>query len=330
MLESSYLIYGAIFLCALLLVEGIYYLVNDNVGRTSKVNRRMQLLDAGQTNREVYETLLRRTPDSVSMFGPAGSLYGWFDQLVMQAGVSIATARILLFMVGLAVFTFICVLVFARATFIPSVMPLPVAAGIAGVLIGFGGPILQLKAMRDGRIKKFSEQLPDALDVMVRSLKAGHPVSAAMNLVTREMPDPIGTEFGIAVDEMTYGLDLRDALENLGDRVKVKDFQYVVVSISIQHDTGGNLAEVLAGLSRVIRDRYKLFRKVRALSGEGRMSAVVLSVLPFGTFTIIFSLSPQYYTKVFGDPLFLPIAGGSLGMMVIGIMIMYRMVNFRV
>ena len=151
-----------------------------------------------------------------------------------------------------------------------------------------------------------------------------------MNLVTREMPDPIGTEFGIAVDEMTYGLDLRDALENLGDRVDVKDFQYVVVSISIQHDTGGNLAEVLSGLSKVIRDRFKLFRKIKALSGEGRMSAIVLSLLPFVTFAVIFSISPRFYTRVFPDPLFLPIAGGGFAMMLVGIFIMYRMVNFRV
>jgi tight adherence protein B len=330
MLESSYLIYGAIFLCALLLVEGVYYLVNDNVGRASTVNRRMQLLASGQSNREVYETLLRRTASNLSAYGLAGRIYSALDHLVMQAGITLPTVRILMFMVGLAAFAFIAILVLARTTFIPSVMPLPMAALLGGVLIGFGFPLLHINSKRAARLKKFGEQLPDALDVMVRSLRAGHPVSAAMNLVTREMPDPIGTEFGIAVDEMTYGLDLRDALENLGDRVKVKDFQYVVVSISIQHDTGGNLAEVLAGLSKVIRDRYKLFRKIRALSGEGRMSALVLSVLPFITFTVIFTLSPGYYKSAWGDPLFMPIAVGGAGAMLFGIFVMYRMVNFRV
>ena len=129
------------------------------------------------------------------------------------------------------------------------------------VLFGIIAPIMHLKTMRANRVKKFSEQLPDALDIMVRSLQAGHPISAAMSLVSKEMSDPIGTEFGIAVDEMTYGLDMRDALESMGRRMEVQDFQYVVVSINIQHETGGNLAEVLRNLSTVIRDRFRMFKK---------------------------------------------------------------------
>ena len=330
LIETQYLVYGAIFLCALLLIEGIYFLVSDSVGGRITVNRRMSLLESGHSTREVYEQLLRRQPKRIDALGIAGDAFKSFDSLIMQAGLSISAGKMMALIAGLFGLVFIGVMVGARSTFIPSIMPLPLAALLAALMIGIGLPILYLVRKKDARLKKFSEQLPDALNVMVRSLQAGHPVSAAMNLVTKEMADPIGTEFGIAVDEMTYGLDLRDALANLGERVKVNDFQYVVVSISIQHDTGGNLAEVLAGLSRVIRDRFKLFRKIKALSGEGRMSAMVLSLLPFITVTVIFTLSPTFYLDVIEDPMFLPIAGGAFLLMLTGIFIMYRMVNFRV
>ena len=197
---------------------------------------------------------------------------------------------------------------------------------LAGVL----APIVYLNWLRTKRIKDFGEQLPDALDIMVRSLQAGHPISAAVSLVSKEMNDPIGTEFGIAVDEMTYGLDMREALYNMGRRIEIQDFQYVVVSINIQHETGGNLAEVLRNLSMVIRDRFRMFKKIRALSSEGRLSAVVLSFLPFAVGAIIFTGNPGFYLNVADDPLFLPMMGAALGLMLAGIFIMYRMVNFRV
>jgi tight adherence protein B len=165
---------------------------------------------------------------------------------------------------------------------------------------------------------------------MVRSLQAGHPISAAISLVSKEMGDPIGTEFGIAVDEMTYGLDMREALYNMGRRIEIQDFQYVVVSINIQHETGGNLAEVLRNLSTVIRDRFRMFKKIRALSSEGRLSAIVLSFLPFAVGAIIFTGNPGFYLNVADDPLFLPMMAAALGLMLAGIFIMYRMVNFRV
>ena len=330
LIESQYFVYGAIFVCALLVVEGVYYLFFENVFGRSNANRRMQMLAGGATTREVYEQLLRRPSDNLQFLGPLIHPYMAFDRMVMQAGISMATSRILIIIGALWGTVFFSVLVLGRTTNLAAVMPLPIAAALAATLLGAGLPFMRIMSMRSDRLKQFGAQLPDSLDVMVRSLHAGHPVSAAMNLVTKEMPDPIGTEFGIAVDEMTYGLDLRDALHNLADRVPVEDFQYVVVSIGIQHDTGGNLAEVLHGLSTVIRDRFKLFRKIKALSGEGRMSAMILSILPFITVAVIFVISPTFYLSVLDDPLFAPIAGGAFGLMLIGIYIMYKMVNFRV
>ena len=146
----------------------------------------------------------------------------------------------------------------------------------------------------------------------------------------REVGALDGARVGIAVDEMTYGLDMREALQNMGRRIEVQDFQYVVVAINIQHETGGNLAEVLRNLSTVIRDRFRMFKKIKALSSEGRLSAIVLSFLPFAVGALIFTGNPGFYLDVADDPLFLPMMGAALGLMLAGIYVMYRMVNFRV
>jgi tight adherence protein B len=262
--------------------------------------------------------------------GPLGDWLIRFDRLIAQSGLTVSTGRMLLIMAGLALATFLFLLYFVSSGTLPANPIAIVGWVLLSVLVGIVAPVVHLTSRRANRLKKFSEQLPDALDIMVRSLQAGHPISAAMNLVSKEMADPIGTEFGIAVDEMTYGLDMRDALVSMGRRMEVQDFQYVVVSINIQHETGGNLAEVLRNLSTVIRDRFRMFKKIRALSSEGRMSAVVLSGLPFFVGAIIFSGNPQFYLRVIDDPLFLPMMGGALGLMLAGIYIMYRMVNFRV
>ena len=128
--------------------------------------------------------------------------------------------------------------------------------------------------------KKMQEQFPVALDVFVRGLRAGHPIAAALDLLTVEMPDPIGSQFGIAVDEVTYGAELRDALQNMAERWDMEDMRMFVVSLSVQNETGGNLAEILENLSRVIRERHAMMMKVRALSSEGRMTATMLTDPP--------------------------------------------------
>src|SRR5206468_2481990 len=147
-----------------------------------------------------------------------------------------------------------------------------VLAVVAGVLVVF----LFLRRKRSKRIARFSGQLPDALDVIVRGVRVGHPFSTAMGLVAKEMPDPIGTEFGMASDEITFGLDVRRAVGNLYRRVGQEDLLFLVVAINIQNQTGGNLAEVLSRLSRLIRNRIKVRAKIKSLTAEGRMSAIVL------------------------------------------------------
>ena len=329
-IEPIYLLYGAIFLAALLLVEGLYLLYQDTRGGSSAVNRRMSMLATGKDSQQVFEHLRRRPTSRAEQLGIFGGWFVRFDRLIAQSGLTISTGRMLLIMLGLMLSCFLFLLYFTNAGTLPGQPAAIVGWVLLSLLAGVLVPIVYLKYLRSDRIKKFSEQLPDALDIMVRSLQAGHPISAAIGLVSKEMNDPIGTEFGIAVDEMTYGLDMREALYNMGRRIEIQDFEYVVVSINIQHETGGNLAEVLNNLSVVIRDRFRMFKKIRALSSEGRLSAVVLSFLPFAVGAIIFTGNPGFYLNVADDPLFLPMMGGALGLMLVGIFIMYRMVNFRV
>jgi len=329
-IEPIYLLYGAIFLAALLLVEGLYLLYQDTRGGSGAVNRRMSMLATGRDSKKVFEHLRRKPTTRAQKLGIFGAWFIRFDRLIAQSGLTISTGRMLLIMAGLSVACFLFMLYFTNSGTLPGDPTAIFGWVLLSILVGILAPVVYLRSLKMNRLKKFSEQLPDALDIMVRSLQAGHPISAAISLVSKEMADPIGTEFGIAVDEMTYGLGMREALENMSRRTEVQDFQYVVVSINIQHDTGGNLAEVLHNLSTVIRDRFRMFKKIKALSSEGRMSAVVLSFLPFAVGAIIFTGNPGFYLKVADDPLFLPMMGAAAGLMLAGIYIMYRMVNFRV
>ena len=183
--------------------------------------------------------------------------------------------------------------------------------------------------MRSIRRVKIGDQLPEALDVMVRSMRAGHPVSVAVGLVARELPDPIGSEFGMTADEMTFGLDLETALKNMSARVGQIDIPFVVVAVSIQTKTGGNLSEVLANLSRVIRERFKLRLRVKAMSAEGKMSAVALSLIPLVVFLAVNALAPSFYGDVKDEPIIVPVALLTLALWATGVITIYRLVNFK-
>jgi tight adherence protein B len=174
------------------------------------------------------------------------------------------------------------------------------------------------------------EQFPVALDVFVRGLRAGHPIAAALDLLTVEMPDPIGSQFGLAVDEVTYGAELRDALQNMAERWDLDDMRMFVVSLSVQNETGGNLAEILENLSGVIRDRQFMMLKVRALSSEGKMTAIMLTVLPVFTFVLLFTLNPRFFLDVANDPAFVPGLLTLLAMYVAGFVIIRKLVDLKV
>jgi tight adherence protein B len=201
---------------------------------------------------------------------------------------------------------------------------------MAGLFCSTALPFLVLRILRGKRQKKFAAQFPDSIDIIVRSLRAGHPVPIAISMVAREQPDPIGSEFGIVADEITYGADLETAMRNLYYRVGQDDLPLFVTAVAIQSATGGNLGEILENLSKVIRDRFKMRRKIRALASEGRASALILSSLPIGMFLIVNLVSPKFYGEVWNQDLTkiaLTLAGCWMG---IGNFIMYRLVNFKI
>jgi tight adherence protein B len=328
-IEPAYLLYGVIFLTVLLLVEGAYYFFVESAMAKRRTNRRISLLNSGMQNREVLEMLRRNPTGETGAMNALTHPLAYLDALIAQSGLPTTRLRMAMIMLSVTVAALVALQAAQHFGRLPTVLwPLHIQAALA-LFLGIMLPIFYLTRAGAARKRKFGQQLPDALDIMVRSLRAGHPINAAMGLVAREMSDPMGTEFGIAVDEMTYGLEMTEALENLNDRVQVEEFNYVVMSIGIQNETGGNLAGVLASLSHVIRERARMFLKVRSLSSEGRMSALVLCALPFVVGGFIFAGNPGYYTNAVGDPLFAPILGIAFFNLMMGIFMIYRMVNFR-
>lgn len=203
-------------------------------------------------------------------------------------------------------------------------------AVIAALAVFFALPYFVLSRLGKTREKKLDVQLPEALDTIVRSLKAGHPVPTAFSLVGREMPDPIGTEFGLAADEIAYGSSLEEATAKMAIRTEHSDMNLFAAVVRLQTRTGGNLAELLASNSRTIRSRQKMRMKVKAASAEGRMSALILTAAPFIVLLVLQLMSPHFYGDVIHEPLIQWTLGLSLVWIIIGNVVLRKMTNFKI
>lgn len=314
-----YLVWLFVAVSAGLAFEAVYLLGFSTASYRSQVNRRLKL-SKDQTDRESVLIELRRERGLT-----AGGNYRLglvaLNRLILQSGLTIGFTRLGVFVAIGAVLAFVLTLVFRHSL---------VEAGVATLFSATLLPFMALRWLRSRRQGKFASQFPDALDIIVRSLRAGHPVAVAVNMVGREMGDPIGSEFGIVTDEITYGADLETAMRNLYARIGSDDLPLFVTAIAIQGSTGGNLGEILQNLSGVIRQRFKMRRKIRALAAEGRASAMILSALPIGIFLVILWLVPDFYGSVWDVPLTKELVGGASVWMIIGNMIMFRMVNFKI
>jgi tight adherence protein B len=191
-------------------------------------------------------------------------------------------------------------------------------------------PTIYLLHTKAQRLIAIDNQLPDAIDLMGRALRAGHAFPTALSMVGDEMPEPIGAEFRILFDEINYGVSLHNALLNLLSRVPSTDLQYFVVAVLIQRETGGNLAELFDNISTIVRSRMKLMGEVRTLSAEGRMSAWILTLLPFGVGIVIQFTNPGFLSVLWTDPTGLKMVYGALLMMIFGIWWMSRIIKIRV
>jgi tight adherence protein B len=314
-----YLFYLLIGLSAAMFAEGFYLLLYSKTSYRNNINRRLKVADA-KIDRESVLVQLRRERGLTS-----GGEYRLplinLNQLMLQSGLTIGFGRLILFIVIGMIAAFVGVYVFDGKI---------LNAALVALFCGTVLPILVLRLLRRRRQKKFGAQFPNAIDIIVRSLRAGHPVPIAVSMVSREMTDPIGSEFGIVTDEITYGADLESAMRNLYFRVGTDDLPLFVTAVAIQTSTGGNLGEILENLSGVIRQRFKMRRKIRALAAEGRASALILSSLPIGIFIAIWLLVPNFYGSVWNESLtkiVLALAGCWMG---VGNFIMYRLVNFKI
>ena len=325
------LILVAIFGAVLLAVDTIVGSMARGRSEGRAINLRLKLIRQGRTQGDTLR-LLKRSDSELPAWLPQSLLSSArrFERTLMTAQLTIPTPRLMLILLLAPFALLFAFLLFMVATDVPVGFGRVVLLGTFAIVLGGIVPLLALQVRANRMRKKMQDQFPVALDVFVRGLRAGHPVAAALDLLTVEMPDPIGSQFGIIVDEVTYGAELRDALHSMAERWDLADMRMFVVSLSVQRETGGNLAEILENLSKVIRERQSMMLKVRALSSEGRMTAIVLTALPILAFTILFTVNPAFYLDVADDSAFVPGFLGLLLLYAIGFITIRRMVDLKV
>lgn len=320
-----------LFAAVILTIEGVTSWLRARGVTEHVINRRLKMIAAGY-ERSTVLSKLRRNDDTLNF--DHDSLFGRMGLAVVRSlhGAGLAVpARTVLTMMAIATGVLFLIVIIGglMSGYGMTAGMIVMAAAFAGCL-GILLPIMVLSRMSQRRRKKMEEQFPVALDTFVRGLRAGHPIAAALDLLTKEMRDPIGSEFGIVVDEVTYGSDLRDALQRMAERWDMNEMHMFVISLSVQAETGGNLAEILENLSLVIRERASLFMKVRALSSEGRMTAVMLTALPILAFVGLFLVNPGFYLDVAQDPMFIYGFSGLILLYIIGFFTIRRMVDLKV
>lgn len=316
----SYIIYALIFIAVILLVEGLYFLISTTTQNEQAANKRMKLIDKtgdAQIGMSLLENRSRRRAGKSS-----NSMLEKLQKRLWSSGTNLTVAGF-----------FICAILIAMAIFsynyFISNNNIIFSVALSSV-VGLGLPFAFISYKSSKQNKLFGEQLVPAIDLISRGLQAGHPPAVALEMVSREMPDPIGTEFGLAIDEINYGLERNVALNNITNRFPNADLRFFNSALEVQRETGGNLVTVLNNLSNVIRERRAMRKKVWALSSEGRFTALVVGALPFFVFIIMSAANPTYYTEYSDDPAFI------IGMIfpavfyVVGMYMIWKMVNIRI
>lgn len=291
------LIYGLIFVGVVVLVEGAYLTVfGKSISLNNRVSRRLDMMDKGKARQDVLEQLRKE----MAAHATTGQipLYSLLSSKAQKAAIAFSPQQLIMIMAGLSVVAFMALTIGTNTG------PL-VNAVIAGAA-GIGGVYLWVSMKAKKRMALIEEQLPDAIELMVRSLKVGHPFSSAVQIVAKELPDPLATEFGMIADESAYGRDVSEALKEMAERLDLQDMRFLAVAVAIQQQSGGNLAEILAGLSKVIRARFRLFRRVKAITAEAQWSGKFLSGFPVAALIFINVSDPNYYDGVRDHPMFIP------------------------
>ncbi|WP_018987737.1 type II secretion system F family protein [Aromatoleum toluclasticum] len=314
----------AVFVAVVLALEGGFLWWNATRGaEAQRLSRRLEEVatgiaqerpralfkDAKGTGSEFADRLMEAIPH----------LHG-LNRLIVQSRLNLTFTQFVGWTLALAALGFIAALVLKQHI---------VVAAIAAVLFGIM-PLIYVARARAKHMQTFERQLPEALDLMGRALRAGHAFPTAVKMVGDEMKDPIGGEFRILFDETNYGVPQQTALLNLASRTDSTDLSYFVIAVLIQRDSGGNLAELLDNISAIIRARLKLYGDIRTLSAEGRLSAWILGLLPFATAALINVVNPGFMKVLWQDAAGLKMIGIALTMMVIGVLWMRKIIRIRV
>lgn len=324
----DYLYYAFVilgFLAVVLFLEGAYLTWNAYKGpEARRIETRLRALSAGsdggtQELTIVKNRMLSETPAIERLLLQVPRIHR-LDRLLLQSGLSL----------NVATFVGLSLLAAALGLLLASVLAFSAPAIIIVMALAASLPLFIVLNKRQKRLNALEQQLPDTLDLMARALRAGHALPGALKTVGEEMPEPIAGEFRTTFDELNYGVPLQEALNNLAHRVPVTDLRYFVISVLIQRETGGNLAELLDNISALIRARFKLLGTVRVLSAEGRLSAWILTILPFALAGVIRIIHPQFIGVLWTDPMGRKMIAGALMLMVVGIIWMWRIIKIRV
>lgn len=315
------LIYIGIFTGTLLFVGGLYLVAfGATLTKAARFNRRVAMLEAGKTRQDVLNTL-RREINKQGRTGKIPFLSGLM-QLSRRANLNLTLKVLVAAILGLAVAVFAALSVFTELGVLVKL--------IVGLVCGGFAVHAFISSKAKARLRMIEEQLPDAVELLVRSLRVGHPFSAALAAITEEIPDPLGTELGLIADEAAYGGDIAQGLADLAERLDNQDLRFLAVSVSISQTSGGNLADVLDGLGKVIRARFKLFRRVQAITSEAKFSGKFLSSFPALMLVALHLMKPDYFDGIKESSYFIPGALLVFALMGVNVFFMKMMVNIKV
>ncbi len=314
-ISPELLIYGLVFVGVLVLVEGAYLTIfGKSISLNNKVSRRLEMLDRGEARKDVLEQLRKEMAQHAK--SRSIPLYSMLASKAQKAAIAFSPAQLMMLMGVVAAIAFFGLTI---GTNTDAIVNLAIS-----IMMGVGGVFAWVSMKAGKRTAMIEEQLPDAIELMVRSLRVGHPFSSAVQIVAKEVADPLATEFGIIADETAYGRDVGEALNEMAERLDMQDLRFLAVAVTIQQQSGGNLAEILAGLSKVIRARFRLFRRVKAITAEAKWSGKFLSGFPVAALIFINVSDPHYYDEVIPHPYFIP------GCIAVGLFLATNLVVMRI
>ncbi len=288
-----------------------------------KIRKRLKTISSGEPVDEPLDIIRHQVLSQVPLlnrFLLRIQLAQRFDRFLQQANVQHP----------LGVFVLLS-LILALTVFLGSfLMTKGYGISVIAAALACGMPFFYLLLKKKMRIEKFQRQFPDALEFIARTLKAGHAITNGVKLAADEFADPIGTEFDKIIDEVNFGVSFSDAMKNMAKRMDCPEVRYFVVSLIIQREAGGNLAEIIDKLAYIIRERFKLEGKIKVLASEGKFSCMVLIALPTLVVAAMGVMNPQYLGTLISEPVGRLMVYAAVGMMVIGIIVMKRMINIKV